>query len=227
MEGCWFNRTPHWRHASPATAEKHTSDVSTALVADVHEPVAIIEVRAIRHQDQLRHVDAGAAAVLRVRIHGEAGAIGRLDEDSTEPIAQICTDTRRSDQTTRTLVSYQANGTNGPNGTIDAWRPDRSRVTANSTWTYSTCRAHSAFKSWETYGSGATARTRSAIRTHRLKSGFNSWEDSGPDEATWKVSAHRIHCSEVFGKPNPTGQFQKLEELLESSQFGIEGYRLS
>ena len=195
--------------------------MGTELVADVHEPVAIIKVRAIRHQDQLRNVDAGAAAVLRVRIHGEAGAIGRLDEDSTEPIAHICTDTRRSDQTARTLVSYQANGA------IDAWRPDRSRVTANSTWTYSTCRAHSAFKSWETSGSGATARTRSAIRTHRLKSGFNSWEDSGPDEAAWKVSAHRIHCSELFGEMNPTGQLQEFEELLESSQFGIESHGLS
>ena len=92
-------------------------EADSELVADVQEPVAFIEVRAVRHQHQLRDVDAGAAAVLRVRIRGEAGAIGRLHEDSTEPIARIATATRRSGQASWAAFSYQACGTNWTNGT--------------------------------------------------------------------------------------------------------------
>jgi hypothetical protein len=176
------------------------------LVADVHEPVAIFEVRTVRDHDQLRSVDAGAAAVLRMQVHRKAGAIGRLNKDSAKAIAPIETDTRGSNQTAGAPFSSQAHGTNGA---IRAWRSNRSCVAAESHWPNSTSRANFAIQSWETSGSGATARTRSAIRTHRLKSGFNSWEDSGPDEAAWKVSAHRIHCSGLSAEPIPIPQIKE------------------
>jgi len=190
------------------------------LVADVHESVAIIEVRPVCDHDQLRGVDAGAAAVLGMQVHREAGAIGRLNKDSAEAIASIATDTRGSDQTARATFSSQAHGTNG---TIRAWRSNRSHVAAGSHWPNSTCGANSAIQTWETSGSGSAARTESPTHTNRSK----FWEDSGPDEAAWKLSAHRIHCSEVFSEPNPTCQFQEVDELIERSQLGIERYRLS
>ena len=136
---------------------RHATRKASELVADVHKSVVIIEVRTVRHQDQLRAVDAGAAAILGVHIHGIAGAIGRFDKDSTEPIAHISADTRWSNQTARAGFSSQ---TSGANGTIDARDPARSRVAAESAWPDSTYRAHFAIKPWETSGSAPAARTR-------------------------------------------------------------------
>jgi hypothetical protein len=65
-------------HISMKTREASQCDESQ-LAADVHEPVAVIEVRTVRDHDQLRSVDAGTAAVLRMQVHREAGAIGRLN----------------------------------------------------------------------------------------------------------------------------------------------------
>jgi hypothetical protein len=93
-----------------------------------------------------------------VHIHGEAGAIGRLDKESTEPIACITTNTRRSNEAARAAFSGQASGASG---TIGARASARACVTAGSDCT---CRAHFAIKSREASGPGEAAWNISAHR---------------------------------------------------------------